>query len=56
MVQVDHLVIAVPNAYKFLSSGVPIISRDFDHASALAIALYSHTRFRFPYRLTIIGY
>jgi len=56
MVQVEHLIIAMPNAYKYISSGRPIISKDYEHANELARALYSHTRFILPYRLTLIGY
>ena len=56
MVQVDYLMIAVPNTYKFHSGGKNLSSKDFDHACSLGRALYTHTRFRMPYRLVLIGY
>ena len=56
MVQVDVLVLAVPNAYKYHSSGRTTISNDYDNTVNVAQTLYSHTRFKFPYRLVVIGY
>jgi hypothetical protein len=56
MVQVDHLVIAVPNAYKYLSGGRPVTSSDYSNSLSVADALYGHTRMRLPYGLTVIGY
>jgi hypothetical protein len=58
MVQVEHLIIAVPNAYKYASkaTGKSVISADYSNAKRLAEALYGHTRMRLPYGLTVIGY
>jgi hypothetical protein len=56
MVQVDHLVLAVSNSYKYQSSGKPIVSADYENTIAVADALYGHTRMRLPYRLTVVGY
>lgn len=56
MVNVEHLCIAVPNAYKYRSSGQPTISKDYLKTVAVADALYGHSRVRIPYGLTIIGY
>ena len=56
MVQVKFLVIAIPNAYKYMSSGKELISRDYQKAVALAESLYGHSRFRLPYDLILIGY
>ncbi len=47
MVQVDWLVLAVPNAYKNQSGGKQSISAD---------ALYGHSRVAMPYRFVIVGY
>jgi hypothetical protein len=56
MVDVDHLVLAVPNSYKYKSGGKPITSTDYENTVAVAKALYGHSRVRFPYGLTVIGY
>ncbi len=56
MVEMETLVLAVPNAYRYLSGGRDSISRDYDNAVGLAETLYSHSRFRLPYRLVVIGY
>ena len=56
MVQVKYLVLAVSNAYKYMSSGRPSTSQDYDNAVALADALYGHSRIRLPYDLIVIGY
>ena len=58
MVQVDHLILAVPNAYKFRSRAASktVISTDFKNTCAVADALYGHSRMSLPYGLTVIGY
>ena len=56
MVQVRFLVLAVPNAYKYMSAGKQMVSRDYDNAVAVADALYGHSRMRLPYDLVVIGY
>lgn len=56
MVEVEYLVLAVSNTYKFKSSGKNVTSRDFFNAQNLADAIYGHSRFRLPYRLVLIGY
>jgi hypothetical protein len=56
MVQVDHLILAVANKYKYLSGGRAVSSGDYDNTIAVADALYGHTRIEMPYRLTVVGY
>lgn len=56
MVELEHLILAVPLAYRYNSSGKPVVSRDYENTISVADALYSHTRIRMPYRLTLIGY
>ena len=56
MVQVDTLVLAVPNSYKYKSSGRLTISSDYDNAVHVAETLYGHSRFKLPYSLVMIGY
>lgn len=56
MVELDHLILAVPQTYKYLSNGQPLTSRDFDKTKALVETLYGHTRMKLPYSLTLIGY
>ena len=56
MVQVDHLILAVSNSYKYLSGGKAQISTDYRNTCAVADALYMHSRLKLPYGLTVIGY
>ena len=56
MVQVRFLVLAISNAYKYMSSGRQTVSEDYQHAIRLADSLYGHSRFRLPYDLILIGY
>ncbi len=56
MVELEHLILAVPLGYRYLNSGKSVISRDYENTTSVADALYSHTRIKMPYRLTLIGY
>jgi hypothetical protein len=56
MVHVDHLILAVPNKYKYRSSGKETISNDYSNTCSVADTLYGHTRIKLPYGLTVIGY
>lgn len=56
MVNVDHLVLAVANSYKYNSGGRQVTSTDYDNTISVADALYGHTRMRLPYGLTVLGY
>jgi hypothetical protein len=56
MVDLEHLILAVPLAYKYMSGGKSVISKDFENTVSVADALYSHTRIRMPFSLTVIGY
>lgn len=56
MVEVNHLILAVSNQYKYRSGGKMIHSPDFDRATNLADTIYGHSRLVLPYRLTVIGY
>ena len=56
MVDVDHLCLAVPNSYRYVTAKRPIASKDYDKTVAVAGALYGHGRVSMPYGLTVIGY
>lgn len=56
MVQVDVLVLAVPNIYKYKSGRKAVSSPDYENTLSVLRTLFSHSRFRFPYRLLLIGY
>lgn len=56
MVQVDCLVIAVANTYKYKSGAKVMRSKDFENTVSVAEALYSHSRMRLPYSLVVVGY
>jgi hypothetical protein len=56
MVEVNHLVLAVPNSYKYSSAGKSVTSHDYENTVAVARALYGHTRVKMPYSLTVVGY
>ena len=49
MVDLDHLVLAVPMIYKYNSNGRLIASKDYENTISVADALYSHTRIKIPY-------
>jgi hypothetical protein len=53
MVKVNHLCIGVPN---FIQWGKGNKSHPYEEACRTADALYGHSRIRFPYGLTLIGY
>lgn len=56
MVQVEHLILAVPNGYRYKTGGRTAVSADFKNTCAVADALYGHSRIKLPYGLTVIGY
>jgi hypothetical protein len=56
MVNLDHLVLAVPNTYKYLSNGKRSISHDYGNTIAVADAIYGHSRILMPFGLTVLGY
>jgi hypothetical protein len=56
MVQVDHLILAVPNSYKYRSGGRAVSSADYENTTAVAHVLFGHTRMKLPYGLTVVGY
>lgn len=53
MVELEYLVLAVANTYKF---GTYTPSRDYEQAVKIADALYGHSRIEMPYRLVVVGY
>lgn len=56
MVELEHLILAVPQTYKYKSKGKNLISKDYENAKNLIDTIYSHSRFKLPYDLTLIGY
>ena len=56
MVELEHLILAVPQTYKYKSNEKNLISKDYENAKNLIDTIYSHTRFKLPYDLTLIGY
>jgi len=56
MVGVDHLCLAVPNAYKYRSGSRDAVSHDYEKTCAVADAVFGHSRMSLPYRLMVIGY
>jgi hypothetical protein len=56
MVQLECLVLAVPNRYRYQSGGRSTMSKDYENTCAVADALFGHSRIRMPYRLVLIGY
>lgn len=56
MVDVDHLCLAVPNVYRYRSSGKTVASKYYEKTVSVADALYSHGRVTMPYGLTVVGY
>ncbi len=56
MVDMEHLILAVPQTYHYRSGGRPTTSRDYDNTFAVAQALYAHSRVNMPFSLCLIGY
>jgi hypothetical protein len=56
MVDLEYLILAVPNAYRYMSSGKSVASNDYASTVAVADALYGHNRIRMPFSLCVIGY
>lgn len=56
MVCVEWLCLAVPNSYKYKSSGRPAVSHDYYNTCAVADAVFGHSRIQMPYNLVVIGY
>jgi hypothetical protein len=56
MVNLDHLILAVPQVYKYKSGGKSAESHDYRNTIAVAEALFGHTRITMPFSLTIVGY
>ena len=56
MVNLGHLVLAVPSSYRYKASGRDVTSNDYDNTVAVADTLFGHSRIRMPFSLCIIGY
>lgn len=56
MVDLEYLVLAVPNGYRYQSAGKPTVSKDYENTCAVADALFGHSRMTLPYRLIVLGY
>jgi hypothetical protein len=56
MTDVEHLCLAVPNIYKYKSSGRSLSSKNYEKTVSIADALYGHSRVKMPYSLTVVGY
>ncbi len=56
MVDMEHLLLAVPQAYRYNASGRVTISKDYENTVAVAEALYAHSRVQMPFSLCVIGY
>lgn len=56
MVDLEHLVMAVPNAYRYKTDGRDVVSHDYANTVAVADALFGHSRVQMPFSLCVIGY
>ena len=56
IVNLEHLILAVPETYYYKTKGRTTASHDYDNTVAVADALYSHSRIQMPYSLSVIGY
>lgn len=56
MVDVDYLILAVPNEYRYHSGGKVLVSKDYERLTKLADTLYGHSRLKLPYGLAVLGY
>lgn len=56
MTNVEHLVVAVANEYRYKSKKREMVSKDFEMCINICGALSGQTRIKLPYTITIIGY
>ena len=56
MVEMDHLILAVPKLYRYKSKGKKASSKDYEKTVSVAKALYGHSRIAMPFSLCVIGY
>ena len=56
MVDMEHLILAVPQLYRYKTGGRATSSRDYTNTVAVAQALYAHSRVEMPFSLCVIGY
>lgn len=56
LIDVEHLILAVPLTYKYKSKLRDLANTDYQYSKNLIDNLYSQTRFKLPYSLTLIGY
>ena len=56
MVDMEHLILAVPQLYRYKTVGRATSSRDYENTVAVAQALYAHSRVAMPFSLCVIGY
>lgn len=56
MVNMEHLVLAVPQEYRYRTGGRITVSRDYEKTVAVAQAIYAHSRIVMPYSLCVVGY
>ena len=56
MVDMEHLLLVVPQFYRYKSGRRPVASKDYEKTVAVAQALYAHSRIEMPFSLCVIGY
>jgi len=56
MVQIDSLILAVPNAYRYKTGNREVASQDYANTVNVAETLFGHTRIQMPYTLVVISY
>ena len=56
MVEMEHLIVGVPQEYHYNTGGRPTVSKDYENARSVAQALYGHSRIVMPFSLCVIGY
>lgn len=56
MVEMNHLFLAVPQAYRYKTGGRDVVSEDYVKTVSVAQALYGHSRISMPFSLCVIGY
>lgn len=56
MVELETLILAVANTYRYQTGGRTTVSKDYENTIAVADALFGHSRIAMPYRLVVIGY
>jgi hypothetical protein len=56
IVNLAHLILAVPNSYKYFSNNKLCTSQNYKNTASVTDAIYGHNRISMPFSLAVLGY